>query len=371
MKRIIIAAAILMAAFVSAQGQSRSETRLYEKTLKKATVKAYDKFFKKYPESVYLPELIRLRDTTGITPAQAEEIAVSCGVQPVAAVAYREAWQDHIVALSVEAAGISSFSIEKDGNGWKVASEKTFDRYTLDPALTQLRLTAPASIVEVASRQFVYFSYLNYAGDVRDQEFVASLFDVREQEITSSMFYGRSMLSSPSDSEYRIEGQSPEALSGGITTQEQFFLFDALSKNSCLVPISRGDALTDDAIAWWLSKNPAAEKNATRIVFGTLDPDSSLIEGFKKVNAKKYKDSSNNYTAAMFDMRGYTVIVAYSKAKKDYVLAWCEPVCKDKNKDKFLNTIYFDNDNSISMFYYKGKTTFKYHLNIATKSISR
>jgi hypothetical protein len=65
------------------------------------------------------------------------------------------------------------------------------------------------------------------------------------------------------------------------------------------------------------------------------------------------------------------MICAYSKTTKDYVLVWCEPVCKNRNRDQLLNTIYFENDNTLDLFYYKGRTTFKFRVNLATKNLRR
>ena len=134
--------------------------------------------------------------------------------------------------------------------------------------------------------------------------------------------------------------------------------------------LSDAVALTDDSIAWWLEKNPDAETRATRLNFGALDEESSLVAGFKAARSRD-KDSSRSFTAALFDIRDYTVIVAYSKTYKNYILVWCEPVCQNKNRDKLLNSIYFEDDASLALFYYKGKTTFKYHVNLASRTIRR
>jgi hypothetical protein len=73
----------------------------------------------------------------------------------------------------------------------------------------------------------------------------------------------------------------------------------------------------------------------------------------------------------MFDHRGWTVIVAYQKADDNYVLAWVEPECRDHYKDRLLNSIAFDDTNTLAMSYYHGNRTFKYRLNLASKNLSR
>ena len=64
MKRLLAILAALPLALGVLCAQSPSETKLYTKTLKKPSVKAYDKFLKKYPSSVYSLEILSLRDST-------------------------------------------------------------------------------------------------------------------------------------------------------------------------------------------------------------------------------------------------------------------------------------------------------------------
>ena len=184
--------------------------------------------------------------------------------------------------------------------------------------------------------------------------------------MTHTMFFGRDM--SGKDG-LKIEGQCPEALSA-LVLPENAWLLNRINSDPRLEPISKANALTDDSIAWWLEKNPDAETRASRLNFGALDEESSLVAGFKTTRSRD-KDSSKSFTAAMFDIRDYTVIVAYSKTYKNYILVWCEPVCKNKNRDKLLNNIYFEDDASLALFYYKGKTTFKNRINLANRSIRR
>ena len=66
--RILALAAILplSAEFAAAQTQPaapKAETSLYTKTMAKPSVKAADKFLKKYPESVYAQKVLNLKDS--------------------------------------------------------------------------------------------------------------------------------------------------------------------------------------------------------------------------------------------------------------------------------------------------------------------
>ena len=62
MIRFLTALALIALPLV-AGAQTKAETSLYAKTVKKPTVKNAEKFLKKYPSSVYAPKVIRLRDS--------------------------------------------------------------------------------------------------------------------------------------------------------------------------------------------------------------------------------------------------------------------------------------------------------------------
>lgn len=165
----------------------------------------------------------------------------------------------------------------------------------------------------------------------------------------------------------RIEGQSDEAFVVGLERPELRWASERLHSDSGLVFISEADLMTDQAIEWWLSKNPSAQGKATRVYLGQLDPECSLVSAYSKAA----KEDGGSYRAALFDLRGYTVVVAYNKKSGSYSLAWAEPVCTDRKNGRLLNSIYFSNQSNLTLFYYKGKTTFKYILNLANGSISR
>lgn len=408
MKRIILAAVALLTATGMACAQTKAETKLYDKTLKKPSVKAYDKFLTKYPESVYSLEILTLRDTElleGVDKEDAYAVAAfaeqhpDSPVMPVVteilerhntstigreearaiaaearpgvsdAVGYKFMGDEYVIALGVEDSQLVAYRVRKGDDAVLTVEEmKRFERYSLDSMLSETRFEGSLELVKMNNRNLLHFSSLNFAENSKNLEFVTSLYDIENDAQTNAMFYGRNM--GKSLDEYRIEGQCPEALAGGIMLPENAFLINSLNSNPALEQISKANALTDDSIAWWLSKNPTAETTATRLTFGALDEESSLVEGFRKCSSRD-KDSSSNFTAALFNIRDYTVIVAYSKTNKNYILLWCEPVCKNKNRDKLLNTIYFEDANTLDLFYYKGKTTFKIRVNAATRAVRR
>ena len=165
----------------------------------------------------------------------------------------------------------------------------------------------------------------------------------------------------------RIEGTSNKTMLVGTERPEMQWAIARQAADPNLVELSRADLMSDQAIEWWLDNNPDAATRASKIIFGALPEESSLVAAFKSAR----KENSAKYRAALLNMRGYTVVVAYRKSSGAYYIAWAEPQCTDRKRGKLLNSIYFENDTSLVLFYYKGKTTFKYRVNLANARITR
>ena len=393
---VIAAAALLQFAVPGGlSAQTPAETKLYNKTMKKPSVKAYDKFLKKYPDAFYSREILLLRDKelfakVNKDDAQAvkafaqahpesplsEEIAAlirSHNTSPLSreearkiaadyvdAVGWRRDNVDHVMAIRLDEGKISLQRLSLAGA--PDAAAVPVQIHTLSD-LVPSRLEGNLETVSLGDRDYLAFSYLN-EGDSPDKEWVDALYDAESDVLYNVMFYGKEQQTKEGPV---IEGQCLEALSGGIQTAPVAWLMGRQVENPVLKQIARADLLTDESIAWWLGRNPDAQTTARTVRFGALDPESSIVEMYKKAR----KENGKNFNAALFDLRGYTMICAYSKSTKDYILVWCEPVCKNRNRDPFINTIYFENDNTLDMFYYKGRTTFKVRVNLANKNLRR
>ena len=141
-----------------------------------------------------------------------------------------------------------------------------------------------------------------------------------------------------------------------------------IQDNPLLEKIPDSEYYTSSAIQKWIEENPSALSNASRLHFLGIEDESTLVQQFAKA---KGKQESARYTAVIMDIQGYTVIVVKQKSDGQYVLAWAEPQCKDKYKDRLLNSIYFTGPNTLSMQYYHGTRTFSYSLNLSNKQIKR
>lgn len=162
----------------------------------------------------------------------------------------------------------------------------------------------------------------------------------------------------------QIEGSSNKAFLDNPFIPEMQWALNRFDNNDSLIELGEDVIITNQALDWWFEKNPKAS-SSSKINFGGLPTNSSLVQAF---NETKEKEKSGNYTVALFNHRGYTVIVA-KRSSGEYMLAWAEPICKNKNTDPLLNTIYFEKGSQIAMFYYQGRKTYKLHLNLANGAI--
>lgn len=378
MRRILTAALALLLAAAPLAAQKKAETRLYDKTLANPSLQAFDKFLKKYPASVYAPDILARKDTLlNISPfdeKQATAIAAPLlpGKTAFRAIADRREAVDRIYAICLDGENLSLDQVRivtfrKTGDAWE--QEGVYDAPAADAEGMAFREFADeSSVAVIRGTRFLFFNYLMSSADSPQQCYVAAAYAPQTDEFGCVSFRGKDIRGTGHVPPYNILGRSDEALLSGMDRPWMRLLLKNIQDNPWLEQIPDNYYLTDAAIAWWLEQNPGALTNATHLKFNILQPETSLVEEFAKSKGRK---SSSKYTATMFDHRGYTVIVVYQKADDNYVLAWAEPECKDHYRDRLLNSIAFDDANTLALSYYHGNRTFKYRLNLASKNLRR
>ena len=376
MRKILPAAFLLLLAAAPLSAQTKAETKLYNKTLSKPSVEAFDKFLKKYPSSVYAADITARKDTLlNITPySEAQAAAIAAELLPdgasFRAIADRREAVDRIYAICLDGEGLAMdqvriVTLEKGRNAWTLTG--TYDAPASDAeGMTERAFADDTQAFAVRGTRFLRFNYLMRSADGAQQTYVAAAYAPQTDEFGCVSFRGKDI--SKDAESYRISGRSDEALLSGMDRPWMRLLLKDIQDNPRLEAIPENIWLTDAAIEWWLGQNPGALTDATHLKFNIIQKESSLVEEFTRARGKK---NSGKYTAAMFDHHGYTVIVAYQKADDNYVLAWVEPECKDHYRDRLLNSIDFDDANTLAMSYYHGNRTFKYRLNLASKSLRR
>jgi hypothetical protein len=352
MKRIIIAAALLMAPLCLG-AQTKAETSLYGKTIKKPSVKAADKFLKKYPNSVYSQKVLALKDSllmADYIAANVSTISHDDALKVAGAAADAIGWKkdgvEHVLALDPD---LTLRVLSPDGT---LEDTRMIPVYTMTSASPELVMPMELISPFGGKRQYIHFAYRG-----GKDEYVEVLYLPEEDLVHQALFYGNG-------DGTRIEGQSPEMMEGINISAEVAWLVARLRENPNLIQISKADILTDDSIRWWLEKNPKAQTSATKLTFGKLDPESSIVEACKKAR----KEKGTGRSAAMFDIRGYTVICTVSGG--EYTLVWCEPVCRNRKTDAYIRSMYFESDGTtLDLVYYKGKTTFKKKISLPSRTL--
>ena len=376
MRKILPVAFALLLAALPLSAQTKAETKLYNKTLSKASVEAFDKFLRKYPSSVYAAEIAARKDTLlNISPySEAQAAAIAAELLPggvsFRAIADRREAVDRIYAVCLDGEGLALdqvriVTLEKGRSAWAMTGTYDAPASSAD-GMAERAFVDGTQTFDIRGTRFLRFNYLMRSADGAQQAYVAAAYAPQTDDFGCVSFSGKDIRRG--DDAYRISGRSDAALLSGLDRPWMRLLLKDVDENPCLEAIPENFWLTDAAIEWWLEQNPGALTDATHLKFNIIQKESSLVEEFTKARGKK---NSGKYTAAMFDHRGYTVIVAYQKADDNYVLAWAEPECKDHYRDRLLNSIAFDDANSLAMSYYHGNRTFKYHLNLASKNLRR
>ena len=380
MKKILIAALTLLLTAAPLAAQKKAETKLYNKTLEKPSLAAFDKFLKKYPSSVYAEDILARKDTLlNISPYDMAQAAAIAGPllpedTEFRAIADRREAIDRIYAvcldgpemnLALDVVRIISFKQEK-GN-W--VQESVYDAPAApDGDAAYREFVDSTSVLTIRGTRYLHFHYILRDLYGTEETYVAAAYAPQTDDFGCVSFYGLNKRLSNETVPYRISGRINETVLTGMDRPWMRLLLQEVRDNPLLEEIPENFYLTDAAIHWWLDVNPEATTSATHLKFNILPEGCSLVEEYTKAKGKK---NSSKYTAAMFDHRDYTVIVVYQKDDQNYVLAWAEPECKDHYRDRLLNSISFDDANTLTMSYYHGNRTFKYRLNLTSKNLRR
>ncbi|MBO4263791.1 MAG: hypothetical protein J5871_03835 [Bacteroidales bacterium] len=395
MKKSIALLAGLLLCVPLLRAQSKAEAAQYARLQKKPAVKAAEKFLRQFPASVYTGQVMRWRDSLlfyALSPEDAQGVRAFAQAHPDSP--FREQAAARIKAhntspVSREEAGQTAATASDvpllDAIGWRkdntdrlLALDASLQLHILSPAgqrettrtlpVHSLQETPPPPslvlpmeiIAPLENRYYLHFGYCN-----GEEEYVEVLYLPDEDILHQVLFYGNPLPRAQGEA-YRIEGQCPEMMEGLSPTAEVRWLNGRIAENPSLVAISRADLLTDNAIRWWMERNAQARQQQTaKLTFGQLDPASSLVSAYKKAAKEKGKRGA----AALLDIRGYTVICT-GNAQGEYTLVWCEPLCRNKRRDPFLNTIYFDSDGTtLHLFYYKGNRTFKRKISLTSQTL--
>ena len=377
--KFLLCAVLLAAAPAGAYSQTKAETRQYNKAVGKPSVQAFDRFLKKYPSSVYAAEISARRDTLlSISPySSAEAEAILSEYLPSGALFLafpdRKDAVDRIYGVCISSSEldlghVKLYTAVRGEDGWTLADSYESPTAALASEGASRQFVDSTAVFEIRGDRYFMFNFLTSAADSDKMSYTAATWSPAGDAYSEVVFEGHDILQPGEGLPFHIEGRVNENSIMNPGRPEAKLMTAAMNENPCLKQIPAGDYLTDAAIDWWLEQNPDATTSATKLNFNILPDNSSLVEQFE---ASRDRKSSSRYTAALFDIRGYSVIVVKQKADGNYVLAWAEPECEDHYRDRLLNSITFEDANTLEMFYYHGNRHFDYKLNLTSKTVKR
>ena len=395
MKRMRIFIAILLASLVitPAFAQKKGETKLFNTTIAKGDTLSFNKFLAKYPKSVYAPiiqakkdSLIKSYNTTALSEEEAATIfkanvaaAANCesGVGFVA-LSGKKNNKEYIVGIIApqnnDQYTLKVIRIDETAPGtWEESFNIDANRYMQDDALTLFSMASAEDLfcnknipeeVVIDGEKYISFNYLNYAEGTDERsgwtnnniEYVANLVSMADGTIYSTIYAGERNGDT-------IEGSCADMAQGGtMATPQMTWLMRSLGKCGQLKPFDKEKALTKKAIQWWYDNNP---QGSSRLNFGVLEEEHPIVKRFLE---DKYIEKSKNNSATFFNIMGTTVVCNYNKGTNQYLLLSCEKEPANPKTEKGLNTLYFEKENVIVLYYYKGKQAIKERIDLNAKT---
>ncbi|MBQ8646171.1 MAG: hypothetical protein IJ476_07365 [Bacteroidales bacterium] len=404
----LAAAAVMFPAAV--QAQSKAETKLYNTALAKQDLKSANKFLAKFPNSTYAPKITRLRDsivfsnidpndvegyisfvaenpesyftqaannkieqlnTSSITDTQAMEAALAAGFRKesiAAAKGIKSLNKEHVAIILLPAPNSTNYTLvvlQHSNGAWTQIASIEEQIYTNDTALDLFTIENDIKAVTINGSQHLYFGYTNSSNsrDSRsriannDCELALNLYSMADNSIYNVLFSGKK------DGNI-LYGSSMDSAQGGImATPQQTYLVRALAGREDLKPFEQERFHAQELIQWWYKNNPQGAKS---ISFGIIPDNSPLIELAEK---GKDKEKVGNYTVTMLqNVCSNTIVVVRNNESGQYSLAMCQPTPENDNELE-LNTFYGEKGNILALYYFKGKSSIKKRLNLASKKL--
>ena len=391
--RTVLLLAIFSLLFTPLFAQKKGETKLFKTTIAKGDTTSFNKFLAKYPNSVYAPtiqakkdSLIKSYNTTIYSKEEAgrifsENVAAAAnkvyGVDFVALSA-RKNNKEYIVGVispsKEDPYTLQIVRIDETAPGqWQESFSNNASRYMQDDNLKLFSMasiddifngkTTPQEVI-IDGEKHICFYHLNYTEGTDERsgwpnntaELVANLVSLGDGTLFSSIYAGER-------NGNEIEGSCADIAQVGImATPQMNWLMRSFGKSTQLKPFDKDKELTKKAIQWWYDNNP---QGSTRLNFGVLEENHPIVKRFLE---DKYIESSKSNRATFFEIMGTTVICNYNKGTKQYLLLHCEKQPSDSQKEKSLNTLYFEKDNTIVLYYYKGKQAIKERIDLNAKT---
>jgi len=254
-----------------------------------------------------------------------------------------------------DSTNITVFTLVPENGEWIKESSASYPGFDFT-GLTFKSFADSSAVRYFEGKRVITFNTIHEKGNDAGKSFV--VYDPDTESLTTLSLSGKRL------ADGRIEGSSNKNLIQGGEKPEMRWAISQLESDPALVELSESELKTIQSLEWWENKNPNALKNASKITFGQLPEDCTLVEKFKTSG----KEKSSKFIVAQFNIRNRSVIVAQRRSTGEYMLVWAEPL---KYNGRTIENYYFDNDSVLSVLYYQGRKSFKYHLNLSTTALTR
>ena len=218
--KILIAAALSLAAYCLSgelSAQTKTETKNYYKAVAKPSLKAYNNFLKKYPNSVYAADIAARKDTLlNISPyseVQARELIGAFIPQdaPALAFAVRKEAVDRIHAVCLTGNGIEIRTIEKTGSSWKELPSYNPPFPFMDEEPQSLVFIDGNSVLKLRGETFLCFNVLASWPDSR-REYRSVCYSPDSDYWNYLTFSGKDVRTKNDSASFRISGRFNETM---------------------------------------------------------------------------------------------------------------------------------------------------------------
>ncbi|MFA7115901.1 MAG: hypothetical protein WC140_01510 [Bacteroidales bacterium] len=407
---ILVLSALVFSVSSQIQAQSKRETRLYEKSLTKDNLRFYKKFINKFPESQYFTEIQDRRDSvvffsldtnnvldyysfmdtyknskysdkadsyiSNLSKSDLSRDEVYTIIEKLLA----DKFNSNIMFTNIKIRNVETivgiiynnnnkfhiFKLVNTDSKWIMESYLDEDIYTRKDDLNTIKFE-DLDFTNIGYNKTLVFSYVNTVKPLNETkkydniEYVTNLYDLNNHSVFSAMFSGKFL--SLDNGVSKIEGESVDLIAyKTCPTNQMKYLLSNINANKNLIKISLKDDISDASIHWWYMAN---ESLTPSVKFGVLNDECSIVDKYR--SQIKGRVASSLYIANIIDFRGQTMVIAYNKRDKQYLLLWCEPICLNPDTDKYLSNIRFENASNLAFYYYIGHSLIKKHLSISQK----
>ena len=219
--KILLCAAVLSGASVCASAQTKAETKLYTRTVEKPSLKAFDKFLKKYPSSVYAEDISARRDTLlSITPySVAEAEAIISEYLPAGSVfkAFpdRKDAVDRIYGVCISSpeldySHIKLYTAVLTDGAWSLADSYESPTSSCGEGSSR-RFADSTAVYEIRGDRYFRFNFLTESAGSDEMCYTAATWSPANDSYSEVLFEGRNILASGDSMPFRIEGRINES----------------------------------------------------------------------------------------------------------------------------------------------------------------